>query len=115
MAVHNIVSKDFSEKVLQSDKFVLVDFWAPWCMPCRMMAPVLEDLANEEDVKDSLEICKIDTEQQENQQLAATMEIMSIPNLKLFYKGKVVEEFIGYMGLEQIKSGIKNAIAKETK
>ena len=115
MAVNNIVGKEFSEKVLNSDKFVLVDFWAPWCMPCRMMAPVLDELAEDDDLSGNLSICKVDTEQAENQPLAMAMQIRSIPNLKLFYKGKIVEEFVGYQGLEQIKSGIQKAISKSIK
>jgi thioredoxin 1 len=86
--------EEFKKEVLTSELPVLVDFWAPWCGPCQMMAPVLEALANKFDGK--LKIVKVDTEQQENQMLAMTYQISSIPNMKLFKKGTVAQDFVGY-------------------
>jgi len=113
MATHDITAKDFSEKVLSSDKYVLVDFWAPWCMPCWMIAPVLDELSNDPDLKDKLEIGKVDTEVEENQPLAFEYKIQSIPNMKLFNKGKVVGEFIGLRSKDQLKSELLAQIKKQ--
>jgi len=85
---------DFNDQVLKSDIPVLVDFWAPWCGPCQMMAPILESLAAKLDSK--LKIVKIDTETTDNQALAYHYQIRSIPNLKLFKNGQVVQEFVGF-------------------
>jgi thioredoxin 1 len=86
--------EDFKKEVLMSKSPVLVDFWAPWCGPCQMMAPILESLANK--FEDKLKIVKVDTEQPENQQLAMDYQIQSIPNMKLFKNGEVVKDFIGF-------------------
>lgn len=87
-------SPAFEVEVVKSKLPVLVDFWAPWCGPCLMMAPILEELAQELDSK--LKIVKIDTDVADNQQLAIDYRIQSIPNLKLFRDGKVIQEFVGY-------------------
>lgn len=86
--------EDFKKEVLMSESPVLVDFWAPWCGPCQMMAPVLEALAKKFEGK--LKVVKVDTEQPENQMLAMIYQISSIPNMKMFKKGAVVQDFIGY-------------------
>ncbi len=85
--------ENFESEVINSDKLVLVDFWASWCMPCRMMAPILDELAQE--MSEKLKVVKINTEEEQNQELASKYEIQSIPNLKLFKDGKVVAEFVG--------------------
>lgn len=101
----DILKKDFEIEVLKSDIPVLVDFWAPWCMPCRMMAPVLDELA--ESFKGKIKIVKVDTEQSENQDLAIQYQIQSIPNMKLFKAGKVVDEFIGMRSKEDMKASLE--------
>ena len=86
--------EEFKKEVLMSESPVLVDFWAPWCGPCQMMAPVLEELAKKFEGK--LKVVKIDTDLPENQVLAMDYQISSIPNLKLFSAGKVLKDFIGF-------------------
>ena len=100
-----ITSQNFEEEVLQSDIPVLVDFWAPWCQPCLMMAPALEELS--EELEGKLKIGKINTEIQEHQSLAVQYQIHSIPNMKLFKNGKVVKEFIGLRPKEVFKEELE--------
>src|SRR5574344_365918 len=88
------VTKDnFATEVLNSDLPVLVDFWAPWCMPCKMMAPILDELAV--DLAGKVKITKLDTADANNQELALQYQIQSIPNLKLFKAGQIIAEFVG--------------------
>jgi len=100
--------KDFKNEVLLSDSPVLVDFWAPWCGPCQMMAPVLEELAKEFEGK--LKVVKIDTEQIENQNLALQYNIQSIPNMKLFKAGAVIQDFIGFRPITTFEEELKQFI-----
>jgi thioredoxin 1 len=103
------ISKDnFQAEVLESDIPVLVDFWAPWCMPCLMMAPVLDELAD--NMEGKLKIAKINTEEGENKNLAVEYQIQSIPNMKLFKDGKVVKEFIGLRNKETLKTELEESI-----
>lgn len=96
-----ITNQNFKEEVLDSDTPVLVDFWAPWCMPCRMMAPILEELS--EDLSGKIKIAKVNTEDGANQDLAVEYQIQSIPNMKLFKGGKIIAEFIGLRNKETLK------------
>ena len=100
----------FSAEVLNSPVPVLVDFWAPWCMPCRMMAPILDELSVDMDGK--IKIAKVDTEQPDNQSLAMEYQIQSIPNMKLFKDGKVIGEFIGLRNKESLKGEIESILNK---
>jgi thioredoxin 1 len=86
----HVTDADFTERVLQHDKPVLVDFWAEWCGPCRMIAPVLEEIAASQD---KLDIVKLNTD--ENPETTAAYRITSIPALKVFSGGQVVKEIIG--------------------
>ena len=91
----NVVGQEsFNSEVINSTMPVLVDFWAPWCGPCQMMAPILENLATKFDGQ--LKIVKVDTEEADNQRLAIDFQIQSIPNMKLFKNGEVVKDFIGF-------------------
>ncbi|MFQ5493022.1 MAG: thioredoxin [Candidatus Dojkabacteria bacterium] len=102
--------KDFEVEVLKSDKPVLVDFWADWCMPCRMMAPILDEIADE--LQEELKITKLDTQVSANQQIAFQYQVRSIPNMKLFKDGKVIGDFIGYrpkhVFIEELQEAINN-------
>ena len=99
--VINIKAGDFEKNVLKGDGPVLVDFWADWCMPCKMMAPVLDQLSVEFEGK--LVIAKVNIEEPENLELAQQYQIMSIPNMKLFNKGKMMAELVGLRSREQLK------------
>lgn len=101
---------NFNTEVLSASEAVLVDFWAPWCMPCRMMAPTLDELAVK--MAGKVKVVKVDTENPENRNLAMTYNIQSIPNMKLFKGGKVIGEFIGLRNLETLSSEIKNIIGE---
>lgn len=82
---------NFTQEVLQSDTPVLVDFWAPWCAPCRMVAPVVEEIANE--MVGKLKVVKVNTD--ENFEVASRYGIMSIPTLGIFKNGRLVDSVIG--------------------
>lgn len=101
----DLTKSNFEEEVLKSELPVLVDFWAPWCMPCKMMAPILDELAESLDGK--VKITKVDTENPENQPLAMEYQIQSIPNMKLFKGGKVVDEFIGMRSKDALQQDLE--------
>ncbi len=97
----DVNKNNFESEVLKSEVPVLVDFWAPWCGPCRMMTPTLDELS--EELAGKLKIVKLNTEERENQDLAIKYEIQSIPNMKVFKNGSVVGEFIGLRNKETLK------------
>ncbi|MFO7918887.1 MAG: thioredoxin [Anaerolineae bacterium] len=103
MADLKMVSEEtFDQDVLGADIPVLVDFWAEWCAPCRMMAPTLEELARQK--ADQLEVVKLDV--QENPDMAARYGVMNIPTLILFIDGEPTERLTGYMPLESITAAL---------
>ena len=106
----DVAANDFQEKVLNSDKPVLVDFWAEWCMPCLMMAPVLDDVARE--MSDKVTVLKLNTESEGSREWAIKYDIRSIPNMKLFHKGEVVHEFIGFRPKEVFQQELEEALNK---
>lgn len=106
----DLTPKNFEGEVIKSDIPVLVDFWAPWCMPCRMMAPVLEAVAEKFDGK--FKVAKLNTEEAENQNLAMIYQIQSIPNMKVFKSGKIVHEFVGFRPQETFEKEIEELIEK---
>ena len=90
MAIVEINNANFTSEVLESDKMVLVDFWAPWCGPCRMVSPIVDEIANE---SDKIKVAKINIDEQP--QLASQYGVMSIPTLMVFNNGEVVDKAVG--------------------
>jgi len=95
--------QNFESEVMQSDKPVMVDFWATWCGPCQMAGPVVDSLAN--DYKDKIKIGKLDVDQ--NQQIAAKFGVMSIPTVILFNKGKEIARKVGFAGRPMYENLLK--------
>jgi thioredoxin 1 len=94
---------NFDQEVINSKVPVLVDFWAPWCGPCQMMGPVIEELA--EKMGDKAKVGKTNVD--ENGQVSSKFGIMSIPALKIFKDGVVVKEFVGVQSMETLKSALE--------
>ncbi len=87
----NATAASFTEDVIKSDKIVLVDFWAEWCGPCRMVSPILDEIGAE--YADKLEIVKVNVDEEPH--LAAEYQITGIPAMKVFQNGKIVREMVG--------------------
>jgi thioredoxin 1 len=97
-----VTDASFERDVIQSDKPVLVDFWAAWCGPCRMVAPVVEEIANE--YSEQLRVVKMDVD--ENGDTAAALGISSIPTLMLYKGGQPVERIVGFQPKQRLMSKI---------
>lgn len=98
MSIITITNENFESDVLKAEKPVLVDFWAEWCGPCKMIAPILEQVA--EEYKDRLSLAKVDVE--DNQNLAMQYGVRSIPTLMLFKGGVVEAQHVGMLSKEQL-------------
>lgn len=98
MAIYNATKETFSQEVLHSSEPVLVDFWAVWCSPCRMMGATLEEFSS---LHPDQKIVKINVDEEPS--LAQTYRVMSIPTLLLFKNGEPVDQKIGYCPLEEIE------------
>jgi thioredoxin 1 len=98
MSIVHINSENFESEVLQSETPVLLDFWAEWCGPCKMIAPILTQIADE--YKDRVQIAKLDVE--ENQSIAMQYGVRSIPTLMLFKNGVVEAQHVGMLSKEQL-------------
>ncbi len=96
--------QNFDQEVLKSEKAVLVDFWAPWCGPCQMMGPIIEELAKE--IGEKEKVGKLNVE--ENPVMSEKYSVMSIPALKIFKGGKIVKEFTGVQSKEVLKKELEN-------
>ena len=90
MSVQTITKENFEAQVLQSDKPVLVDFWAPWCGPCRMVSPIVDQIAEE---RDDIVVGKVNVDEQP--ELAMQFSVMSIPTLLVFKGGEVASKAVG--------------------
>ncbi len=97
MSTVHITNSNFEEEVLRSDKPVLVDFWASWCGPCRMVGPIIEEIAAE---RRDIKVCKVNVDEEQN--LAARFQIMSIPTLMVFKNGQITNQALGAMPKNQI-------------
>ena len=98
-------AKDFEQEVLEAKETVLVDFWAPWCGPCRMQAPILEKFAEE---NPGIKVVKVNVD--DNQELAMEHNISSIPSLLVFKNGEAVERIVGLMPKSSIITNIEKHI-----
>jgi thioredoxin 1 len=105
--IKELSDSDFQAEVLESSQPVLIDFWAPWCGPCRMIAPVVEELATENAA--SLKVVKMNVDNSPS--IAATYGVNSIPTLMIFKQGEVVERLVGVQPKRRLQEAIDQAIS----
>ncbi len=106
MSVLHATDKDFEELVLKSDLPVLVDFWAEWCGPCKMISPIIDEIGNE--VEGKLKIVKVNID--EAPSLATQFNVMSIPTLIIFKGGAPVDQIVGALSKDQLLDKINSSI-----
>jgi thioredoxin 1 len=102
----DVTDATFQSEVLESEGPVLVDFWAPWCGPCRVVHPILEEIDSE---REDLKVVSINTD--ENQQTTARYEVLSIPTLILFKDGQIAKKVIGAMPKRRLEAELEPALA----
>jgi len=102
----DVTDANFDAEVLESETPVVVDFWAPWCGPCRVVSPILEQLHNE---RDDLRVVKLNVD--ENQATAVRYEILSIPTMILFRNGQIAKKVIGAMPKARLEAELEPALA----
>ncbi len=106
MALQEITASNFSAQVLESDQPVLVDFWAPWCGPCKAIGPVIEKVAAEYEGRAKVGKINVDSEPA----LANQFSVMSIPTLLIFVKGKVHDQIVGLTKIEKIREKLDSTL-----
>jgi thioredoxin 1 len=104
--LNEVTDANFQAEVIESEKPVLVDFWAPWCGPCRVVGPILEEIAQE---RDDLRVVKLNVD--ENQETAANYQVLSIPTMILFRNGAVAKKVIGAYPKKKLESELEPALA----
>lgn len=102
-----LTQDNFKSEVLQATVPVLVDFWAPWCGPCKMQNPILDELVSK--LKDRIKVAKVNVD--ENQEIAGQYGVMSIPTLVWFSQGKIVGHMIGLQSLERLEAEAERLLA----
>ena len=103
MSVLNLTDENFENEILKSDKVCLVDFYADWCMPCKMMSPVIDKIA--EELGENIKVGKVNSD--ENRDLVIKYQIMSIPSIFVIKDGKVVKNFVGVTSKDEIIEYLK--------
>ena len=99
MSVINLSLENFKQEIMEGEVPVLVDFWASWCGPCKMMGPVVDKIA--EEIGEKVKVCKVNID--ENQELAVEYNVMSIPTFIVFKNGKEINRAIGVMAKEELE------------
>ncbi len=106
MSLLHLNDGNFKKEVLESSLPVLVDFWAPWCAPCKMIAPIIDEIAK--DYKDRLKVGKVNVD--ESPKVSSHYGIMSIPTIMFFKQGKVLEQAVGILNKNELKKKIEESI-----
>ena len=106
--IKNVSEKDFKTTVLDAQKPVLVDFWASWCGPCRMIAPIVDELSLE--YKDRMEFAKVNVD--EAPKIASAYSVMSIPTLIVFKSGKPIDQVVGYRPKKDLQKVLDKALSQ---
>lgn len=104
--IKEVSSTDFDSEVIDATLPVLVDFWADWCMPCKMLSPIVEEIAIE--LRDRLKVVKVDVD--ENPDIATRYGIQAIPTLLVFKDGKIVTEIVGYVSKKALLNKLEEVI-----
>lgn len=107
--MQEVNAANFEAEVIKSNLPVLVDFWAPWCGPCKMVAPVVESVSN--DFKGKIKVVKLNTD--DSPQVAAKFQIMGIPTLMFFSGGKMVDRITGYLAKEALSQKVNEVLSKK--
>ena len=108
MALNPVTTDTFTAEVLEADKPVLVDFWATWCPPCRVMSPILEDMAGD---RDDLKIVSVDVDNE--QELAVKYGVLGMPTFMLFHNGAPIASLVGARPRKRLETEIREALVQQ--